>query len=117
LDEEAAVTSGAVRAAATRHSPRPVLYAGGDKAEDALHLALADDRAHVRVIKAAPQADRSDPRREQFDEAVMSRRLEQESSRRGARLRRVLHQSGGGGCGGPFQVGVGKDDVRRLAAE
>ena len=82
-----------------------------------MHLSLADHRSHVGIVEAAAQPDRPDAFCQHVDKAIMGRALEQQSGRRGAGLRGVLHQRAGRGRCGALQVGVAEDQVGGFATE
>ena len=116
LDEEALVQ--ARRPAAAVGDLRALGLPGADQALDLLPLGGADQRAHGDVgVGRVPDLDLVQRRLDQADQLVQARAVDQGPGQQGAAL------PGVGGHGehhrrdDPLEVGVGGDDVGRLAAE
>ena len=113
---EAGRREGATLAAG--HQLRALTLARLDVAEHGLHLGPGDDRAHPRrLVHRVADLERLDPVGQLRHEVVVDLVLEEQARAGGAHLALVVEDARERALHRRLHVGVGEDDVRRLAAE
>ena len=94
------------------------LLADFDEVQDAIHLAGGDLRAHLGGgVERIAEAQLAGARGQFVEEAIVDIFVEQEARRGGTHLALVAEDAPEGGAHGGVEIGVGEDDVGRLAAQ
>ncbi len=100
----------------TRRAPSGL--ADFDVIEDAVHLAGGDLRAHLGGgVERIAEAEFAGARGKFLDEAIVNVFVEQQARSGGAHFALVAEDAPERGAHGGVEIGVGEDDVGRLAAE
>ena len=89
----------------------PLFHPLADKAQNVVHLALADHGPHVGVVQGIAQGNGVGPFHQAPQEGLLKALLNEDPGPGGADLPLVEENPDHGPLHGPFQVGVGKDDV------